>query len=117
MDSSKHLFAACACAVTLILTGCASAPGTTVALMPLQDLDDFKTDCTNKDQQIEFLQRQIPDRAWRNTNQQIVNSTGGALFSLADGTYAERMNHARGYNQAVARRKIYYLQTWCPKNK
>lgn len=101
-----------------MLTGCASSqPGTTVALMPLQDLDDYKMDCNNKDQQIEFLQRQIADPAWRRMNSQIVNTTGGAIFSIADGTYQERKNQAEGWNQAVARRKIYMLQTWCAKRK
>lgn len=118
MDNSKHLLAACACTVALILTGCASSqPGTTVALMPLEDLDDFRMDCSKKDQQIEFLRRQIADPAWRRTNSQIVNSTGGVIYSLADGTYQERKNQAQGWNQAVARRKIYMLETWCPKQR
>jgi len=115
MDYKKHLCtASIIAAASLILTGCASAPGTRVALMPLQDLEKFVVDCNNKDEQIAFLKRQIPDPIWRTTNYQIVNSTGGAIYRIADGTYSERRNHAQGWNQAVARRKINYLETWCP---
>jgi hypothetical protein len=117
MDYKKHLCTASVIAAALILSGCASAPGTRVALMPLQDLENFVVDCNNKDEQIALLKRQIPNPAWRITNYQIVNSTGGAIYSMADGTYAERRSHAQGWNQAVARRKINYLETWCQTKK
>ena len=117
MDYKKHLCTASVIAAALILSCCDSAPGTRVALMPLQDLENFVVDCNNKDEQIALLKRQIPNPAWRTTNYQIVNSTGGAIYSMADGTYAERRSHAQGWNQAVARRKINYLETWCQTKK
>lgn len=115
MDTTKHLLTTCACVVAIALTGCASTPGTTVTLLPLQDLNDYKVDCNNKDQQIEFLRRQIASPQFRRNNQIVMNTTGGILYSLADGSYQERKNQAEGWNQAVARRKIHYLETWCLK--
>lgn len=88
MDYKKHLLAICS---SLSLIGCATAPGEYTAILPTDEIAQFRSDCKNKESQLAFLQKQyITDRT-------ILPSTG--------------IDYK--YHNAIVRRKMRSLEQWC----
>ena len=100
-------------AMALMFTACAGGSGVTrQAHVPLKDLDDFEVDCRQKTAQLDFLYRLLPGAmAYQKDSYNVMHSPTQSTIALLDGTYNERQYGA--FNQAVVRRKIRYLETYC----
>jgi hypothetical protein len=97
--------------LAVVVTACAS--GTRQVHVPLKDLDSFQLDCKQKDAQLDMLYRLLPGALayQRESYNGMYSSTQSTIYVLT-GQYKERQ--MGGFNQAVIRRKIDYLETWCP---
>ena len=114
MGNKRKLLATCAALATFAIAGCASQPGTSTVILTRDQLNDFEVNCKNKNQQIEFLSRQMPNPGTVYASRQMIHSAVGLPWSILDGSYQERRNISDGWNQAIIRNKINYLQTFCP---
>lgn len=95
------------------LTACAT-PGSRVVLMSPKDIETFHVDCDRKEQQLKFLQDNLLVAKNRSSSRLILHSLGTNLISQADGSYDSHTHRANGWSEALIRRHISYLQTWCP---
>lgn len=111
MDYPNNMYAKCALALIVVgLVGCAQ-PGTKTVMLPMTDIEHFREDCKYKQAQLEFLRTQLPTS---HTYYAIRDSGSlGAIDSVRYGTYGEKQYVMRGEYQAVIRRKIKSLETWC----
>ena len=97
---------------TLIaITGCAA---TDTRRMSMQDLNHFRPDCSRKEEQLRWLQAQMPSRWEQQRDSMAVTSIGGTIWSLADGTYDQRRDVHDRRTQAVIRSYIRDLENYCP---
>lgn len=96
-------------AVTVLATGC-----TTTHRMPSQDLRYFKPDCSRKEEQLRWLNSQMPSRGEQQIDSMVVTSVYGTVTSVLNGTYDERRAVYNRQNQAMIRSYIKELETWCP---
>ena len=93
----------------VFLTGC-----TTASRMDVEDLNYFRVDCSKRDEQLAFLERQIPSRNERYINGMRMTSPVGALVSVVDGTYYENRAMFNDRQQDIARTLIYQIKSHCP---
>lgn len=95
----------------LALAGCST---TTTSKMDVVDLNRFQIDCKYRDEQIAFLQGQIPtvnDR-WRNALR--ITSPVASAVSIADGTYYEERAMFDRRQEHIAKNLIRTIHDWCP---
>lgn len=95
-------------AMAVLATGC-----TTTSKMSVADLNDYKIDCSKKDQQIEFLYSQIPSRGDQAANAFILTGITSTVVTTMDGTYDRRREAYRGHNRAIILSKIDYIRKYC----
>ena len=95
------------------LTACA-APGSKVVLMSPKDIETFQVDCDRKEQQLKFLYDNLSVARNSGASRLILHSFGTNIMSQADGSYNSHAHRANGWSEALIRRHINYLQTWCP---
>ena len=93
------------------ITGCAA---TDTRRMSMQDLNHFRPDCSRKEEQMKWLQAQMPTRWEQQRDAMAITSVGGAVWSLANGTYDQRRDVADRRTQAVIRSYIRDLENYCP---
>lgn len=96
----------------LIFSACSTAPRS--PLLSLQDMDNYTMDCSKKAEQLDFLRRQLPSREFRYTNDIQMSGIFGQGLAALDGSYYDRMNQSQGWTPAVVRRRIKYLENYCP---
>lgn len=94
---------------SMLVTGC-----TTTARMSERDLNNFKIDCSKKQEQIDFLRSQWPSDRDKFINAFTVTSSGGFVLSSLDGTYEDRRKLNDGYHTSTIRILIYQIQSTCP---
>jgi len=112
---TSHKTAVAVVGACLVLAGCATqAPGTSVVIVNARDLESFRVDCAKKQAQIQFLE----------TNLDALRPTGGRyrypqnLFqhdavSMID-PQDQSQHIASGMTEALVRRHLYLLRTYCP---
>lgn len=91
------------------ITGC-----TTTSRMNVADLNYFQIDCNRREEQMAFLQRQMPDQGDRAVNAFRMTSVVGLAMSASDGTYYEERATFDGRQAAIARLIMYQIQAYCP---
>jgi hypothetical protein len=95
------------------LTGCASTPGTDVAVVQPRDIETFKVRCDQKAAQIQFLETNL--QAVRrspvspNMFERTSNRPGDPTNSM---TQQQHINS--GWTEGLIRRHLYMLRTYCP---
>ena len=95
------------------LTACA-APGSRVVLMAPTDIENFQPDCDHKEQQLKFLYTNLPSAKSTGASRMILHSSILNPISHLNGSYDSHAHLANGWSEALIRRNINYLQTWCP---
>lgn len=85
---------------------------TTTARMTTQELGAMKIDCTQKQQQLDFLRSQFITGDEYMVNGLMLSSSLGYVSSVADGTYQQRQDFLDGYNSGV-RLKIDQIKSIC----
>lgn len=93
-----------------VVSGC-----TTTSKMNIVDLNYFKIDCNNQEEQLAFLRKQAPSQQDRMANALRITSTTGTLMSLSDRTYDEERATFDGRQEAVAKLLVYQIQNHCPR--
>lgn len=109
MDCKKYLFAACS---LMLLVGCASQPGQRTVIMPTRDLMTYQFDCTQKESQQAFLEKQKVGSETLSDNRLVMSNFFGQLFAVGEGTYAQRKEVDSGWHNAIVRRKMRNYE-WC----
>lgn len=94
----------------LTLTGC-----TTAAKMDVEDLNYFRVDCSKRNDQLAFLERQIPSRDDRFVNSMRMTSPVGVIVSAFNGTYHEDYAMLNDRQQNITRTLIYQIKSHCPE--
>lgn len=87
---------------------------TTTSRMDIADLDHFRIDCSRKEEQLAFLNRQFPGQSDRYVNAFRVTSVVGTAASMYDGTYNEERALYENKHAAVARLLIFQIHSNCP---
>lgn len=95
--------------LTIYLAGC-----TTTSRMNVVDLDYYQIDCSRRDEQLAFLKRQMPTKNERLTNGLAMTSVFGTASSISQGTYQEERATFDRKQEAIARIKIYQIESQCP---
>jgi hypothetical protein len=95
--------------LVLLTTGC-----TTTARMDFAGLNQFRIDCSKKQEQLDFLRSQWPSESEQLISNLMVTSTTGYILSNADGTYQDRMYLQKGAYTSVLRKLIYDVKRTCP---
>ena len=95
--------------LVLLTTGC-----TTTARMDFQGLNQFRIDCSKKQEQLDFLRSQWPSETEQLINGMMITSSVGYIASNADGTYRDRVYMDRGAYTSVLRKLIYDVKRTCP---
>lgn len=93
--------------ILLGISGC-----TTTARMTREELSNMKIDCTQKQQQLDFLRSQSVTGDEYLINGLMISSTIGYINSVADGTYQQRRDFLDGYNGGI-RLKIDQIKSVC----
>jgi len=96
-----------------MLTACAS-PGTHVVMMSPKDIETFQVDCDHKEQQLKFLRDNLPSAKSVGASRAILHNSIFNTVSHLNGSYDSHAHLANGWSEALIRRHINYLQTWCP---
>jgi hypothetical protein len=113
MANSKYLYARIAAAFLLVsMVGCASQQQPRNVMLTEADLNHYQLSCADKDNQIAFLKMQMPSSHTVHENRFQLYGMG-VLTTALDGTYSERRSIDRGWNQALIKRHIRWLETWC----
>lgn len=92
----------------IAVTGC-----TTTSKMDIADLSHFKIDCSRKEEQLAFLERQFSSQQDKFVNAFRVTSIVGTAASMHDGTYTEERAMYENYHSAVARNLIFKIKSSC----
>lgn len=87
---------------------------TTTSQMNVVDLNYYQIDCARREEQLAFLQRQMPTRQDRLVNGLRMTSVVGNVVSATDGTYYEERATFDRRQEAIARLIIYQIQAYCP---
>ena len=95
--------------IPLALIGCS-----TTNRMPTEDLRYFKPDCSRKDEQLRWLNAQMPSRGEAQLSSMMVTSFYGTVTSAVNGTYDQHRAVYDRKTQAMIRSYIRELETWCP---
>ena len=95
-----------------VLSGCST---TTPANMDVVDLNYYRIDCSRQEEQLAFLQRQIPTRQDRLNNGLRMTSVAGSVQSVVEGTYTENRATFDQRQQAIADNLIVSIRRHCPK--
>ena len=93
---------------SIVIAGCASSQR-----MSVSDLDSFRIDCANYDQQREFLVKQYPSRQDRQAALFATMTLTGILNSIDEKTYEQHQAIRRGELQAAIKHKIQQLDIAC----
>lgn len=93
----------------VLATGCS-----TTKRMPTEDLRHFKPDCSRKEEQLRWLNSQMPSRGESQISAMAMTSVVGTVASVANGTYHEHRAVYDRRTQAMIRSYIRELETWCP---
>jgi len=101
----------------LFLSAIALAGCSTASRMNIVDLNHYVIDCNKRDEQLAFLQRQMPTRNERYSNAMQMTSPVGTISSIANGTYAEDRATFDRKQEATARVIIYQIEAYCPTPK
>lgn len=97
--------------VPMLLAGCQTAGTFTV-----QDINDIKFNCANREQNIAMLEAAKPSAWDQIKNGMTITSTGGWLSSNYDGTLEARYQQYNGSTEAVRKLAIdQYKSNPCPK--
>lgn len=91
-------------------TGC-----TTSSRMNVVDLDYYQIDCSRREEQLAFLKQQMPTKNERIINGLAMTSVVGTVSSIANGSYQEDRATFDRKQQAIARIKIYQIESQCPE--
>lgn len=94
---------------TVLLVGC-----TTTKRMPADDLAAFRPDCSRKEEQLRWLNAQMPSRNEAQLSSMAMTSVVGTVVTIANGTYDEHRAVYDRRSQAMIRSYIKELETWCP---
>jgi hypothetical protein len=94
---------------TVLLVGCS-----TTKRMSTEDLRYFKPDCSRKEEQLRWLNAQMPSRNEAQLSALAVTSVFGTVATVANGTYHEHRAVYDRRSQAMIRSYIKELETWCP---
>lgn len=86
---------------------------TTTSRMDIADLDHFRIDCSRREEQLAFLERQFPGQGDRMINAFRVTSVVGTAASMYDGTYHEERALYENKHAAVARLLIFQIKSNC----
>lgn len=100
-----------AAAVIAALSGCTT---TTPANMDVVDLNYYQIDCKRREEQMAFLQRQIPSQHDRLVNGLRMTSVSGSVQSAFEGTYTENRATFDRRQQAIADNLILSIRRHCP---
>jgi hypothetical protein len=92
------------------LVGCASSGHHRVAVLSLEDVNNYRVDCSRRDEQLEFLRTQI--KVLQTVSYSDAGYMATGVGQLAGGT-RERALRTRGYHRAVIYEKINYLNLNC----
>ena len=92
----------------LILPGCM----TTEARWSTDNLNNFKTDCSDPNQRI-MLETQRVSKEDQVKNNLIISSMPGTILSMLDGTYNERRRTAQGYRTNAQTLTEYFREKTC----
>jgi hypothetical protein len=95
----------------LTLAGCST---TTTSRMDVVDLNHFQIDCKYRDEQIAFLQGQIPTENDRWKSAFRITGPVGAVTALIDGTYHEERATLDRRQEYIAKGIIRTISNWCP---
>jgi len=98
----------------VLLGGCTT---TTPAGMDVVDLNYFRIDCRIREQQLQFLRRQIPSQNDRLLNGLRMTSLSGNIFSAFEGTHTENRATFDGRQAAIAEELIVSIRRHCPPLK
>lgn len=90
---------------------------TTPSKMNVVDLNYYQIDCNQQEEQLAFLQRQMPTRNERYINALRMTSMTGSILSVSDGTYMEERATFDRRQEAIARLIIYQIHSQCPPPK
>ncbi len=109
-NTKSAILAAC-----LVLAGCATqAPGTSVVIMDHRDLESFRVDCSKKEAQIQFLETNLdalrPSGARYRYAQNIFQHDTVSIINPRD----QHQHIASGMTEALLRRHLHLLRTYCP---
>ncbi len=85
--------------------------------MDVVDLNNFQIDCRIGEQQLRFLQTQIPSQNDRLLNGLRMTSLSGNIFSAFEGTYTENRATFDGKQAAIADNLITAIRRHCPPQK
>lgn len=96
----------------LALVGAAGC--TTTSHMNVVDLNYYQIDCNRREEQMAFLQRQMPTRNDRLINGFRMTSVTGVAMSATDGTFYEERATFDRRQEAIARLIMYQIQAYCP---
>lgn len=96
--------------MAFFITGCS-----TPSRMNVIDLDYYQIDCSRRDEQLAFLRRQMPTKNEQMINGMRMTSPVGVVSSIANGTYYEERATFDRKQQAIARIKIYQIESQCPE--
>lgn len=94
------------------LVGCS-----TTKRMSANDLAAFKPDCSRKEEQLRWLNAQMPSRNEAQISALTMSSVFGTVATVANGTYDEHRAVYDRRSQAMIRSYIKELETWCPAPK
>jgi hypothetical protein len=96
--------------MAITISGCAS---TTRTQMDVADLDRYQIDCSRKQEQLDWLQSQMPSAHERLVNGLNMTSMFGWFNAARNGTFTEDQALYSGQQTAIIRNLIYKLETQC----
>ena len=109
METAEHLqMKYLILAAAVLSTAC-----TTPVRMDYNGLNTFKINCDKKEEQMAFLQSQLPTEREAITNYFIISNWSGFFASNADGTYNDRQKLFNNYHTAVIKANINQLRQQC----